>query len=226
LLCYNRSKINVSDWSRDRIRLLRARSESTGNGSLRYLQMVSRVFFPEAEDRLFMSFHIRRDRIGLKTGDIWLRLEMRDILAKLKPPGWEEFCSSPGWLSGFKRRYRISSQVRTNKKHCPIEERLPEIAAFHRDLLTLRLSAPQTCPRYGRFSPGAYFHMDQIPLPFVLASERSLNEIGQPNFILMPKGSGLDKRQCSIQLCIRAEGRQLVRPMVIFRGTGCIFFEF
>jgi len=222
LLCYNRSKKNVSDWRRDRIRLLRARSESTGNGSLRYLQMVSRVFFPEAEDRLFMSFHILRDKIGLKTGDIWLRLEMRNILAKLKPPGWDEFCLSPGWLSGFKRRYRISSQVRTNKKHCPIEERLQRSQRSPRP----SQAAPQTCPRYGRFSPGAYFHMDQIPLPFVPASERSLNEIGQPNFILMPKGSGLDKRQCSIQLCIRAEGRQLVRPMVIFRGTGCIFFEF
>ena len=67
-----------------------------------------------------------------------------------------------------------------------------------------------------------YFHMDQIPLQFVLASERSLNEIGQPNFIRMPKGSGLYKRQCSIQLCIRAEGRQLVRPIAIFQGTGCI----
>ena len=40
----------------------------------------------------------------------------------------------------------------------------------------------------------------------------------------MPKGSGLDKRQATIQLCIRvnirAEGPQVVRIALIFRGRG------
>jgi hypothetical protein len=64
------------------------------------------------------------------------------------------------------------------------------------------------------------FHMDQIPLPFVVESKRSLNSIGKPVFILMPKGSGLDKRQCTIQLCIRAGGSQIVRIGMIFRNKG------
>jgi hypothetical protein len=66
------------------------------------------------------------------------------------------------------------------------------------------------------------FHMDQIPLPFVTLSTRSLNCIGKPVFILMPKGSGLDKRQASIQLCIRAGGTQIVRIGLIFRNKGII----
>lgn len=31
---------------------------------------------------------------------------------------------------------------------------------------------------------------------------------------------GLDKRQATIHLCIRAEGEQCVRAAIIFRGTG------
>ena len=61
--------------------------------------------------------------------------------------------------------------------------------------------------------------MDQIPLPFVLDSTRSLNEIGQPVHIRQP-GGDLDKRQSTILLCIRATGIQGVRPAIIFRNLG------
>ena len=37
---------------------------------------------------------------------------------------------------------------------------------------------------------------------------------------MTPKGSGLDKRQATLQLCIRAEGDQIVRLAIIFRGQG------
>ena len=164
--------------------------------------------------------------LGLKTGDGWLQLEMHKILREQKPQYWEDFAASSGWLYGFKRRYRITSQVRTNKNHIPIESRLKSIAEFHRELSVLRLTSPRTCAKYGRYKASCYFHMDQIPLPFVLASERSLNEISTPNFILAPHGSGLDKRQCSIVLCIRADGSQLVRPMLIMRGTGLLIYDF
>ena len=33
-------------------------------------------------------------------------------------------------------------------------------------------------------------------------------------------GSGLDKRQATLQLCIKAEGEQTVKPAIIFRGKG------
>jgi hypothetical protein len=62
--------------------------------------------------------------------------------------------------------------------------------------------------------------MDQVPLPFVLDSSRSLNSIGKPVFIKVPHGSGLDKRQATIQLTIRAGGGQVVRVGLIFRGKG------
>ena len=75
------------------------------------------------------------------------------------------------------------------------------------------------CERDGRFAAEVMFHMDQIPLPFVLDSSRSLNAIGRPCYIFQP-GGDLDKRQATIQLCIRAAGGQIVRPAIIFRGMG------
>ena len=94
---------------------------------------------------------------------------------------------------------------------------------FHRWLLRdLQLSQPQQCPTYGRFSGDRIYHMDQIPLAFVLNPQHiyTLNSIGEPVFLLAPKGSGLDKRQATLQLCIRAEGDQHVRLGIIFKGTG------
>jgi hypothetical protein len=53
----------------------------------------------------------------------------------------------------------------------------------------------------------------------VLDSSRSLNSIGSPVYIFQPRGD-LDKRQATVQLCIRAEGPQLCRAVLIFRGRG------
>jgi hypothetical protein len=63
--------------------------------------------------------------------------------------------------------------------------------------------------------------MDQIPMPFVFSSKRTLHFKGDTDVpIRHPDGSGLEKRQCTLQLCIRAEGPQIIRPMLIFRGQG------
>ena len=37
--------------------------------------------------------------------------------------------------------------------------------------------------------------------------------------------SGLDKRQATLQLCIRAEGQQNVKPVIVFRGKGNVNAE-
>ena len=52
------------------------------------------------------------------------------------------------------------------------------------------------------------------------SSQHSLNPIGEPCYIASPGPSGLDKRQFTLHLCIRADGKQLMRPMLMFRGKG------
>ena len=169
-----------------------------------------------------MHFVWRRSIEGLQTDDKWVKESFRKLLVQEKPPGWSVSIpyASAGWLTGFKRRYRITSQCQTNKNTIPIREREPLIKQFHRDLFALQLCPPLRCAKYGRHPACCRFHMDQIPLPFVLRSKRTLNEKGQPVFILQPHGSGLDKRKASIILCICADTKQLVKIAIILRGQG------
>ena len=57
-------------------------------------------------------------------------------------------------------------------------------------------------------------------MSFVLNSNRSLGSIGGLQWASAPHGSGLAKRQATLQLCIRAEGEQVVRLALIFSTSG------
>ena len=59
--------------------------------------------------------------------------------------------------------------------------------------------------------------MDQVPLPFASCSQRTLEFVGTQRVWIKQPGSGLDKRQATLQLLIRGEGQQ-PKPVLIFRG--------
>jgi hypothetical protein len=174
---------------------------------------------PDLEDELFATFICRREVRNLKVSGRWLKKEFRRLVLERKPDGWEGYKYSNRWLHRFQNRYNITNQVRSNKKHLSVLERLPHIQRFHRFLQKLRCNGPQRDVKYGRFPAKAYFHMDQIPLPFSLDCNRSLGRKGVACRIFQP-GGGLDKRQATLQLCIRAEGEQIAKPALIFRGKG------
>ena len=44
---------------------------------------------------------------------------------------------------------------------------------------------------------------------------------GKKQVWISQTGSDLGKSQATLQLCIRTEGEQTVKPAVIFRGKGC-----
>jgi hypothetical protein len=220
---------NISVWSSTRELLFHAREQ--GLGHYRSLVMASRVQFPDQEDKLYIAFCARRQQ-GLEVPDSWFQTNMLVILAADKPAAtspnysWENFQASAGWLWRYKKRYRISIQCQTNKKNKSIHEKLPLIKKFHKWLLlVLQMSAPQRCPKYGRFPAFLMFHMDQIPIAFDVGSKRTNNGMGSVCFIRRVLGSGLDKRQATLQLCIRADGEQVVRLAIIFRGQGNVLDE-
>ena len=62
--------------------------------------------------------------------------------------------------------------------------------------------------------------IDQVPLPFVVDREKTYDVTGNKQVCVSQPSSGLDKRQASLQLCIRAEGDQDVKPAIVFRGKG------
>ena len=102
----------------------------------------------------------------------------------------------------------------------PLSERLPAIQAFHTWFIySLQWSGDARCEKYGRFPGWLQFHTDQIPLPFCFGGLRSKNPRGKQCRIAQP-GDGLDKRQATVHLTIRAEGEQIVKPVIVFRGFG------
>jgi hypothetical protein len=118
-------------------------------------------------------------------------------------------------------RYKITKQARSNKKHDSLQSRLPKIQEFHRYFIYgVQRSLPQRCPKYGRFPGYLMFAMDQVPIPFLISSKYTLNMKGHRCWAALPGEAGLDKRQMTLQLTIRAEGDQIVKPVLIMRGEG------
>ena len=63
-------------------------------------------------------------------------------------------------------------------------------------------------------------NVDQTPLPFTFTNGSTYESKGASTVWVQGGNSGLDKRQCTVQLTIFADGIPRVKPLVIFRGTG------
>jgi hypothetical protein len=177
--------------------------------------------WPAAETHLYMAFLYRRMVKGLKVSRTWLKKTMKRKLAEVQ--GIHRKSLSEGWATRFCKRYAITNQARNNKKHESLETRLPKIQEFHRYFIYgVQRSLPQRCPKYGRFPAHLMFAMDQVPIPFSISSKYTLNMKGHRCWTALPGEAGLDKRQMTLQLTIRASGKQVVKPVLILRGEGFV----
>ena len=119
---------------------------------------------------------------------------------------------------GFKK------QVETKSGKSAASDGKETIQRFHRNLrtslkTTRRRNNAKLDGKYGRWLPQNRYNVDQVPLPFVIEMKGSEQVwVSQPS-------SGLDKRQATLQLCIRAEGQQNVKPGIVFRGKGNVSTE-
>jgi hypothetical protein len=180
--------------------------------------------FPISELELYKQFIHARFVLGVPQDKYNLRRNMREIVNAFKE-GTEEkrrkFTYSDGWLDGFKKRHRITSQAKTEKKSTSFREREPVIKAFHWGIWQLQnIVYPLRDFIWGHWSPSEIYHMDQIPLPFCLNKKRSLNPRGTYCWIRDVGKSGLDKRQATIMLTLRAKGPQDIKCVLIVSGTG------
>ena len=71
-----------------------------------------------------------------------------------------------------------------------------------------------------RWLPGACYNVDQVPLPFIVQQDTTYETTGSTSVWVAQPGSGLDKRQCTLQLCIRPSDSQPFPPAIIFRAKG------
>ena len=124
----------------------------------------------------------------------------------------EEFKFSDRWFYGFCRRHRISLRRKTHTAQKSPAELKNAIEMFHEKLLRER--------RRGTFSLVDIANMDQTPLPFVMDDGKTYNQTGSEEIWCASGSSGLEKRKCTAQLTIFADGVSRVRPFVIFQGKG------
>jgi hypothetical protein len=209
----------IYGWNQQRERIFRF-ARTKGMSKLRKYRP-SQAHHPEAEVKLYTMFVWRRMVQRLRTSRKWLKLNMLDILRSEGVA--TEFVAADGWVANFCSRWRITHQRKSNEKKLSLAERLPEIRKFQLWLIYgLQCSAPQRCPKYGRFDPRRMFHMDQVPLPFSSSAKTTLNMKGSACHIQEAGGSGATKRFCTIQMWICADpwGGLWHKPDLIFRGQG------
>ena len=111
----------------------------------------------------------------------------------------------------FCRRYGVALQRKTHAAQTGPKQLAPGITKFHSKLL-------RVCRR-GVYQTKDIANMDQTPLPFELDDGKTYADKGSSEVWCVSGSSGLDKRQCTVQLTIFV-GVPRVRPLVIFHGKG------
>ena len=84
-------------------------------------------------------------------------------------------------------------------------------------------------PTYHGFMPSQRYNVNQSPVPFAINTKKTYEQIQQQQqqqkknrnktVRISQPAPGLEKRQCTLQICFRPEGKQ-PRISVIFRGLG------
>jgi len=187
--------------------------------------------YPEASKLLLVEFKLRR-AAGNKVSKLWFKKKMKEkIAACYGPEEAAKFKGSNNWFQRFKKRHRIVLRRRTNKKKLCADDGRETIQKFHRDLRrSLRTSRRRNKsstidPKYGRWMPRHRYNVDQVPLPFVNEQDKTYETLGATQVWVSQPSAGLDKRQATLQLCIRATGVQNVKPALVFRGKGNVSNE-
>lgn len=193
----------VRQWTRneEKIRKQKRKSKSSRSSNPKY---------PLLEKRLQEEFRERRTQ-GKIVKKWWFISRARQILSELHPTE-TTFKFSDRWFSGFCRRNKLTLRRKTHvaqKSPSLLED---SVKKFHAKLQRER--------KRGTYKLGDIANMDQTPLPFVLNDGKTYDPKGSKEVWCTSGPSGLDKRQCTVQLTIFGDGVPRVKPTVIFRGKG------
>ena len=66
--------------------------------------------------------------------------------------------------------------------------------------------------------PRNRYNVDQVSLPLVHEQDKTYETLGATQVWVLQPSAGLDKRQVTLRLCIRATGVQNVKPALVFSG--------
>lgn len=130
------------------------------------------------------------------------------------------FKYSQRWFTRFKKRYKISFRRSTNTAQTPPSDKEAVIQEFHQQIRDVQLPEEGDGPQEERFNLSQISNVDQTPLPFSFVDGPTYETTNVSTVWVRGGGSGLEKRQCTVQLTIFADGVPRVKPFLIFKGTG------
>eukprot|EP00795_Rhopilema_esculentum_P014366 gene14366-5413_t len=214
-------------WEESRSKVLGGRRQNGSRSarSRRKIRQPAKSHFQLAEEKTKEELLIARGKVA-KVGDRWIRTRMGKYIRKFYGnKKADSFKASPNWMFSFKKRHGISLRRKTNKKKQGSHEMLPVIQAFHQQLRSdlnscRRRTNMVNHKKWGRWVPERRFNVDQVPLPFVVDQGMTYDLKGSTSVWISQSASGLDRRQCTLQLCIQPTEKQNVPPAIIFRGKG------
>jgi hypothetical protein len=174
-----------------------------------------------AEKQLDVEADKRADD-GRFVGSRWLSLRMRQLVRQLS--GDVDFHANKYWRQRFRIRYKYSLRRASNLKRHSIEERLPHILRWSQLLREMvsdedNAISGQWDVCYGMFPLTHLWNFDQVPLALVLSMGLTTRKRGKKRVHLKTPGAEFAKRQATLQVLVRAKGKQ-GRMAIIFRGTG------
>ena len=182
----------------------------------KHRQHVRPPLYPEMEQQLYLEYKQLRKQ-GLKVKGYWFRVRAKQIMEVTNPEA--SACFSNSWFDGFKQRHKISLRRATNISQKPAEDKRGAIQGFHRNIREIAGKGDQT-GTVGKFELGQIANVDQTPLPFTFASGETYANTGDKTIWVKGGASGLEKRQCTVQITLFADGKTRVKPMIIFCGKG------
>lgn len=163
---------------------------------------------------LFKAFKAARAK-GYRVDFNWLWSKARALQKELT--GNEEVLIRKHVIVNFIRRNSIRMGARQRNRKLSKEEFRNKLMDWHlttRERLLRTGSGHDYDPKWGRFLPTQRFNVDQSPMPFAVNTHWTYHhyETGEDQhktkvWISQP-GSGLDKRQCTMQICFRPDGKQ------------------
>jgi hypothetical protein len=174
--------------------------------------------YPAAETQTILWCREQRKK-GNKLTTRIMRVKMMQCTAHHYGEG-TGFKASAGWVKRFMARYGLTWRRRNDNAKKSIESLTLPLAAFLSTLRKFRMRhSKPTDTKYGKFGLFNTFNVDQVPLPFASADPRTVEFIGTKRVWIKQPGSGLDKRQATLQLLIRPKGKQ-PKPTLLFRGQA------
>ena len=178
------------------------------------------------EDLLKIEFSELRE-LGRPVFRRWFIAKAKTLFKKLYPQlttispsgkvSYGGFKFSRSWFRGFLKRQHISLRKRTNQEQKQPEEYREAIQSFHQFIRYMAEPRDYEIPQdVGRFKLRHIANMDQTPMPFKMGTDLTYNETGARTVWVKSLGSGLDKRQATVQLTVHADGIAQTPPMIVF----------